>query len=62
VNSELKIGVVDGAIVVEVWYRGAAIARVEAVDGPGVQIVAAPGRRFKGEVTARLVTVDVGHS
>lgn len=54
---ELRVGVVEGAVVFEVWRGGEAVARVEG--GERVQLVAATGRRFAVEATARLVGVEL---
>jgi hypothetical protein len=59
VKSELRIGVVEGAIVIEVWYGGQSIASVQGVDGPGVRIVST--HRLSVDANLRAVTVQVNH-
>jgi hypothetical protein len=57
-TNELRIGIVDGAIVVEVWRGGEAIATVHGVDD-GVRIVAKHRRLSVVDTSPRAVTVRI---
>jgi hypothetical protein len=61
-NTELRIGVVDGVIVYEVFYFGMAIASIHPLeDGRGVQVISY-GRRLTvapHDGNAREITIKV---
>ena len=45
-KSELRIAahaVIDGAVVVEVWFGGVFLATVTGADGPGVRVITKHG-------------------